>query len=81
MRVFNLVYNPEVTVRSRGVMEKCTFCIQRIMEAREECNTRKQSSKRIDVKTACQEACNTTAIKFGDINDRMNQNFNKYQRS
>lgn len=68
--LFNLVYNPEVTVRSRGVMEKCTFCIQRIMEAREESIKEGRQLKGSDVHTACQEACVTSAINFGDMNDK-----------
>jgi molybdopterin-containing oxidoreductase family iron-sulfur binding subunit len=68
--VADLVHNPEVTVRSRGVMEKCTFCIQRIMEARQHAIERGESLKGGDVKTACQEACPATAIVFGDMNDQ-----------
>jgi len=75
---FNLTYNPEVTVRSRGVMEKCTFCIQRIMDAREEAIRQNKNLQGSDVKTACQEACNTNAIKFGDINDTDSE-FYKYR--
>ena len=65
----NLMYNPEVTLRSRGVMEKCTFCVQRIMEARQHAVEQGRSLKGSDVKTACQEACPATAIVFGDMND------------
>jgi len=68
--LFSLIYNPEVTVRSRGVMEKCTFCIQRIMEGRETAIKEKRELKGSDVKTACQEACPTNAITFGDVNDK-----------
>jgi molybdopterin-containing oxidoreductase family iron-sulfur binding subunit len=68
--LLSLVYNPEVTVRSRGVMEKCTFCIQRIMDARSGAIAEHRQFKGSDVKTACQEACNTSAIKFGDSNDK-----------
>ena len=68
--IFSLVYNPEVTVRSRGVMEKCTFCVQRIMEAREIATREKRKLRGYDVKTACQEACPTNAIVFGDSNDK-----------
>jgi MoCo/4Fe-4S cofactor protein with predicted Tat translocation signal len=68
--LFNLVYNPEVTVRSRGVIEKCTFCIQRIAEARENASIENRALKGTDVSTACQEACPSSAIQFGDINDR-----------
>ena len=75
---FNLIYNPEVTVRSRGVMEKCTFCIQRIMDAREEAIRQNKDLQGSDVKTACQEACNTNAIHFGDINDK-ESDFYKYR--
>lgn len=75
---FNLVYNPEVTVRSRGVMEKCTFCIQRIMDAREEAIRKNVKLKGSDVRTACQDACPTNAIQFGDINDRDSE-FQKYR--
>ncbi|HVN48721.1 MAG TPA: 4Fe-4S dicluster domain-containing protein [Bacteroidota bacterium] len=68
--IADLVHNPEVTVRSRGVMEKCTFCIQRIMEARQHAIERGEDLKGADVKTACQEACPATAIVFGDMNDQ-----------
>ena len=66
---FDLVSNPEVTVRSRGVMEKCTFCIQRIMLARQQAINEGRPLKGSDVKTACQVACPSEAIIFGDLND------------
>ncbi|MBM4174992.1 MAG: 4Fe-4S dicluster domain-containing protein [Ignavibacteria bacterium] len=65
----SLLNNPEVTVRSRGVMEKCTFCIQRIMEARQIAVEEGRELKGIDVMTACQVACPSLAIEFGDVND------------
>ncbi len=65
----SLVHNPEVTVRSRGVMEKCTFCVQRIMEARSNATRDGKTLKGSDVVTACQQACPTNAITFGDAND------------
>lgn len=64
-----LINNPEVTVRSRGVMEKCTFCVQRIMEARSDAIAEGRELKGTDVTTACQQACPTNAIVFGDAND------------
>ena len=64
-----LAENPEVTVRSRGVMEKCTFCVQRIMEARQYAAEQGRELHGSDVKTACQEACPATAIIFGDMHD------------
>ncbi len=76
--IFNLVYNPEVTVRSRGVMEKCTFCYQRVMAARSDAIRENRKVKGTDVKTACQEACSTNAIKFGDMNDKDSEFF-KYR--
>lgn len=66
----NYMYNPEVTVRSRGVMEKCTFCIQRIMDAKGVASGEGRRVKGTDVKTACQEACPAYAISFGDMNDK-----------
>ncbi|MFA6540724.1 MAG: TAT-variant-translocated molybdopterin oxidoreductase, partial [Bacteroidota bacterium] len=66
----NLMSNPEVTVRSRGVMEKCTFCIQRIMEARQHATEQNRPLKGSDVVTACQESCPAEAIIFGDMNDK-----------
>jgi molybdopterin-containing oxidoreductase family iron-sulfur binding subunit len=63
-----LAFNPEVTVRSRGVMEKCTFCVQRIQNAK--INARNVGRRLNDgeVRTACQQACPTNAITFGDLN-------------
>jgi Fe-S-cluster-containing dehydrogenase component/anaerobic selenocysteine-containing dehydrogenase len=65
----NMMYNPEVTVRSRGVMEKCTFCIQRIMEARQNAIAENRKIGGNEVVTACQQACPATAIVFGNVND------------
>jgi molybdopterin-containing oxidoreductase family iron-sulfur binding subunit len=64
-----LLHNPEVTVRSRGVMEKCSFCVQRIQEGRQNALKEGRTIVGTDVKTACQEACPSAAITFGDMND------------
>ena len=64
-----MVLNPDVTVRTRGVIEKCTFCVQRIQEGK---LTAKKEGRAImdnDVRTACQTACPTGAIVFGNLND------------
>ena len=66
--------NPDVTVRTRGVMEKCTFCIQRLSDTRREMKARgKKTIQDGLLKTACQEVCPTKAIRFGDINDRKSE--------
>ena len=64
-----MVLNPDVTVRSRGVMEKCSFCVQRIQEGKLDAKKKGEKLKDGAVKTACQTACPTHAITFGDMND------------
>ena len=64
-----MVLNPDVTVRSRGVIEKCSFCVQRIQEGK---LTAKRENRKLidsDVRSACQTACPTGAITFGDMNN------------
>jgi molybdopterin-containing oxidoreductase family iron-sulfur binding subunit len=61
--------NPDVTVRSRGVMEKCTYCTQRISKARIASERERRKIRDGEIVTACQQACPTHAIVFGDVND------------
>jgi Fe-S-cluster-containing dehydrogenase component len=68
--IARMAQNPEVTVRFRGVMEKCSFCVQRIQGAKIVAKNARRKIKDGEVTAACQDACSTDAIQFGDLNDR-----------
>jgi MoCo/4Fe-4S cofactor protein with predicted Tat translocation signal len=64
------VRNPDVTVRSRGVMEKCSYCVQRIQETKIKTEKEERRVRDGEILTACQQVCPTQAITFGDLNDK-----------
>ena len=80
-----MAQNPRVTVRSRGVMEKCTFCIHRVRSTQRQARNEDRPMQTDEVTTACQDACPTNAITFGDLNDpeselvEKRQNARRYQ--
>ena len=65
-----MVLNPDVTVRSRGVIEKCSFCVQRLQAAKLDAKKESRPMVDSDVKVACQQSCPTNAINFGNANDK-----------
>jgi molybdopterin-containing oxidoreductase family iron-sulfur binding subunit len=68
-----MVLNPDVTVRSRGVMEKCTFCVQRLQDAKLTAKKDGRPVKDGEARTACQQACASGCIVFGNVNDPESQ--------
>lgn len=68
--LLRLLNNPDVTVRGRGVMEKCTYCVQRINDARIEAKKQGRDPKDGEIVTACQQACPTKTITFGNVADK-----------
>lgn len=81
-----MVINPDVTVRARGVMEKCTFCVQKLQAAKLEAKKEQRKLKDGEAQTACQKACPANAIIFGDMNDKdseiykfVNKNYRSYR--
>jgi molybdopterin-containing oxidoreductase family iron-sulfur binding subunit len=65
-----MVLNPDVTVRSRGVIEKCSFCVQRLQDGKLKAKKENRTLTDSDVKTACQQACPADAIVFGNVNNK-----------
>ena len=65
-----MVLNPDVTVRERGVVEKCSFCVQRIQEKKLQAKLENRTLKDYEIKTACMQACPSGAIVFGNLNDK-----------
>ncbi len=78
----NLMMNPEVTIRSRGVMEKCSYCVQRIQNTK--IVAKREGNREIganEITTACQDACPTGAIKFGDLHNHDSEVYHAHENA
>jgi molybdopterin-containing oxidoreductase family iron-sulfur binding subunit len=64
------VLNPDVTIRAKGVIEKCSMCVQRIQEGKLNAKLENRKLRDGEIRTACQQACPAGAIVFGDLNDK-----------
>ena len=71
--LLKMIQNPDVTVRGRGIMEKCTYCVQRINDSRIEAKKQGRDVKDGEIVTACEQACPTRAIVFGNVADRQSR--------
>ena len=74
-----MVINPDVTVRTRGVMEKCSMCVQRIQEGKLKAKRERRTLNDGEIKMACQRTCPTNAIVFGDLNDKESEVYKLYR--
>jgi molybdopterin-containing oxidoreductase family iron-sulfur binding subunit len=80
-----MAQNPDVSVRTRGVMEKCSWCVQRIRKSQQQADNENRDLRPNEIETACQQACPTDAITFGDLNNpesdvvREKQNPRRYE--
>lgn len=70
-----MVLNPDVTIRAKGVIEKCSMCVQRIQEGKLNAKLKGRKVKDGEIKTACQQTCPSGAILFGDLNDKSSELF------
>lgn len=77
----HMALNPDVTVRTRGVMEKCTMCVQRIKEGKNLAKDENRPLKDGDIKTACEDVCPTGGMVFGDLNDKNSAVSKAFQNS
>jgi Fe-S-cluster-containing dehydrogenase component/anaerobic selenocysteine-containing dehydrogenase len=75
-----MVLNPDVTVRAKGVIEKCSFCVQRIQEKKLTAKLENRGLQDGDIKTACQQACPANAIVFGDLNDKESEVYKLFKQ-
>jgi len=72
-QVERMLMNPDVTIRARGVMEKCTYCVQRIERTRITARLENRTIGEAELKTACQQVCPTSALTFGSLHDPKSQ--------
>ncbi len=79
--ILKMLYNPDVTVRARGVMEKCTYCVHRIKAVTHKAKNERREVKDGEIVTACEQACPSNSIIFGDLNDKSSRVTKKHEHA